>query len=187
MDRELFWKLLEPEHPRAEAFCRKISPSREEGDDLYQDALLLAMRKFESLHNQNAFRPWLYRIIVNCFTSRTRRPWWRRHATLTPELLETRQGDDPEEVYSARRWLQRAFGALNAEEQTLVTLYELDGWSLDDLAQAYGSTSGAVKARLFRCRKKMRKRLRRCLSGADATTNLKEADYALRRSETSSR
>jgi RNA polymerase sigma-70 factor (ECF subfamily) len=185
MDRELFWKRLEPEHPRAEAFCRKISTSREEGDDLYQDALLLALRKFDTLKDHSAFRPWLYRIIVNCFTSRTRRPWWRRHATLTPELLETRRGDDPEEVYTARRWLQRAFGALNAEEQTLVTLYELEGWSLDDLARTYGSNPGAIKARLFRCRRKMRKRLKRYLSGLETTINLKEADNALRRSETS--
>jgi len=42
-DRDLFWKLVEPEHLRARAFCRKLTRNREDGDGLSQDALVWAL------------------------------------------------------------------------------------------------------------------------------------------------
>ncbi len=184
MDNELFWKLLEPEHPRAEAFCRKLTQNRDEGDDLYQDALLTAMRKLGSLRDHSAFRPWLYRIIVNAFKNRHRRSWWRRHAPLNPDVASSSVSDDPRDRMAARRWLERAFRALNAEERSLIVLFELEQWSLDELAGLYRSSNGAIKARLFRCRRKMRNELSRYLSQTENAQSLKEAEYALSRGET---
>jgi RNA polymerase sigma-70 factor (ECF subfamily) len=184
MDNELFWTLLEPEHPRAEAFCRKLTQDRDVGDDLYQDALLTAMKKLGSLRDREAFRPWLYRIIVNAFKNRHRRSWWRRHASLNPDVPSASIIDDPRDRLTARRWLERAFRALNADERSLVVLFELEQWSLDELAGLYRSSKGAIKARLFRCRRKMRKELTRYLSQTENAQSLKEAEYALSRGET---
>lgn len=183
--RDLFWKLLEPEHAKAEAFCRKLMQNREEGDDLYQDALLLALRHFGSLKEHDSFRPWLYRIIVNSYKSRFRRPWWRRHASLTPKLLETRVTEDPDGQLTARRWLERAFAGLDPEERTLVTLFELEDWNTGELARLYRISEVAVRARLFRSRRKMRKTLTQYLSRQETTETVKEAEYALPRGETS--
>jgi RNA polymerase sigma-70 factor (ECF subfamily) len=177
---------LEPEHPKAEAFCRKLMRNREEGDDLYQDALLLAMRNFDSLKEQESFRPWLYRIIVNSYKSRFRRPWWRRHAVLTPKLEETQTTGDPVGQLTARRWLERAFEGMTPEERTLVTLFELEEWNTAELARLYRISEGAVRARLFRSRRKMRRTIDRFLSQNETTNCIKEADYALPRGETSS-
>jgi RNA polymerase sigma factor (sigma-70 family) len=69
-----FWELLEPEYRRAMLFCRKLATDRERGDDLFQDALVAALTRFSGLRDEKAFRPWLYRIIVNTFRSKTRRP-----------------------------------------------------------------------------------------------------------------
>jgi RNA polymerase sigma factor (sigma-70 family) len=182
--RELFWKLLEPEHPRAEAFCRKLMHNREEGDDLYQDALLLALRHFGDLKDHDSFRPWLYRIIVNSYKSRYRRPWWRRHASLTPKLLETQVTGHPDGQLTARRWLERAFAGLDPEERTLVALFELEEWNTAELARLYQISEGAVRARLFRSRRKMRKTITACLSRKEKTETTQEADYALPHGET---
>ncbi len=184
MDNELFWKLLEPEHPRAEAFCRRLTQNRDEGDDLYQDALLTAMMKLGSLRDRDAFRPWLYRIIVNAFKNRHRRSWWRRHASLNPDVAPLSATDDPRDRLAARRWLERAFRALNADERSLVVLFELERWSIDELAELYRLSKGAIKARLFRCQRKMRKELARYLSQTENAQSLKEAEYALSRGET---
>ncbi len=182
--RDLFWKLLEPEHPRAEAFCRKLMQNREEGDDLYQDALLLALRHFGDLKDHDSFRPWLYRIIVNSYKSRYRRPWWRRHASLTPKLLETQATEHPDGQLTARRWLERAFAGLDPEERTLVALFELEEWNTAELARLYRISEGAVRARLFRSRAKMRKTITAYLSRQEKTETTQEADYALPHGET---
>jgi len=154
-----FWKLLQPEYERAAMFCRKLTGSSELGDDLLQDSLLAAHNKFYTLRDHQAFRAWLYRIVVNRFTSQTRRPWWKRRVSLTPAITDTLRTEDLHDILSARRWLQRAFGVLSPAEQAMLVLYELEGWSVSELAELNGKTTGATKAVLFRARRKMKQAL----------------------------
>jgi RNA polymerase sigma-70 factor (ECF subfamily) len=183
MDGDLFWKLLEAEHPKAERFCRKIAADRQDGDDLYHDALLAAWRKFGTLRDVNSFRPWLYRIIVNEFRSRLRKPWWRKRQLLN-EALNDWEIYDPAEIHTARRWLDRAFEALSPADKTLVILFELEGWNIPELARVFGKPQGTIKSRLSRARWKMRERLMRYLPPDKVETLAFEADYALSRSKT---
>jgi RNA polymerase sigma-70 factor (ECF subfamily) len=158
-DRVLFWRLAEPEMTRANLFCRKLAGGREQGDDLFQDGLVIALTRFADLRDHAAFRAWLYRILINTYRSRMRLRWWRRLAPLTEPLESSLPGDDPGERYAARRWLERGFRALTSEDRTLVALHELEGWPLADLAAVYGKSEGALAARLARARKKLRERL----------------------------
>ncbi len=158
-DRDRFWKALEPEYSGAMMFCRKLMSDRERGDDLFQDALLIAYTRFHSLRDPGAFRPWLYRIMVNAFRSEVRRPWWKRQTPLTAEAELKLTGENPVEAYNARRWLASAFKVLSPDQQALVTLHELEGWTLAELAELYGKKEGSLKARLFRARRKLRKTL----------------------------
>jgi len=138
-------------------FCRKLAADRERGDDLFQDALVAALTRFSGLRDEQALRPWFYRIIVNTFRSKTRRPWWKRRVPLTEEMERGLTGEDPGDAHTARRWLERAMQSLSPESRSLVTLYELEGWSIAELASLYQLSEGSVKARLFRARKKMKK------------------------------
>ena len=174
-----FWNLLEPEHSRAEAFCRRLTGNREDGDDLYQEALLAAMQKLDSLRDESAFRPWLYRIVINKYRNRCRQPWWRRLVNLNPEIIDSQPVGDPAEVSAARRWLQRAFRALNAEEQAMVTLFELEGWSVAELSDMFNKPEGTIKARLFRARRKMREEIDRYFPDNETTYVSSEAEYAI--------
>jgi len=152
-----FWRLLEPEYQRAMLFCRKLATDREKGDDLFQDALVTALTRLSGLREEQSFRPWLYRIIVNTFRSKTRRPWWKRRVDLTVEMELSLIGENPIDAHTARRWLGRAMQVLSPEAQALVTLYELEGWTISELAKLYRLSEGSVKARLFRARYKMKK------------------------------
>jgi RNA polymerase sigma-70 factor (ECF subfamily) len=183
MNNKLFWELLEPEHTRAEAFCRKLTGNRDDGDDLYQEALVLAMAKLGSLRDHGAFRPWLYRIIVNAFRSRNRRPWWRGRVRLQSEHTNSLQSD-PSGQFDARRWLERAFTALKPEEKALIILFEVEGWSVAEIAALQGAPTGTIKARLSRSRSKMRDHIAALLKSADKTAKKSEAGYALPQSET---
>jgi RNA polymerase sigma-70 factor, ECF subfamily len=177
--QELFWTLLEAEHPRAEAFCRKLAGNRTDGDDLYQDSLLSAMKKFDKLRLRTAFRPWLYRIMVNTYVSSRRGPWQRKRAQLTTEILDTLSAGDPSDEYAARRWLEIAMKTLSAKDRALVTLFEIEGWSVAELAELEGRPTGSIKSRLSRARQKMRQAIVRYL-----TNEKGEMGYALPQSQT---
>jgi RNA polymerase sigma-70 factor (ECF subfamily) len=158
-----FWKLLEPEHLKARAFCRKLMANRDDGDDLYQDSLVKALAGFSGLREESAFLPWLYRIVINTFKKRCRGRWWKRTTPLTSEIAETISGEDPFTVQAARRRLEIAFGVLSPDDRALVTLFELEGWKISELSKLTGKSESNVKVRLFRSREKMRDALSRYL------------------------
>ncbi|MCP4583599.1 MAG: RNA polymerase sigma factor [candidate division Zixibacteria bacterium] len=185
MSGNLFWKLLESEHPKAEAFSRKLAGNREDGDDLYQDALVKAWRKFDNLRDVDSFRPWLYRIIVNMYKSRRRMRWLKSRVNLSRDSFENAESYDPSSKYAARLWLERAFRSLSADQKALIGLFELEGWSITDLARMYGKPEGTIKSRLSRARGKMRAELALYFPDGKEVNLNKEADYALPRSKTS--
>jgi RNA polymerase sigma-70 factor (ECF subfamily) len=185
VSNELFWKLLKPVHPRAEAFCRRLAGNRDEGDDLYQEGLLLALRKFGSLREKAAFRAWLFRLLINCYKNRRRSEWLTRHIRLTGKLGESGEGFDPRGQFSSRRWLKRALKVLSPENRALIALFEIEGWSVAELAEMYHKPEGTIKARLSRSRQKMRKELERYLPKQKTNHSASEGEYALQRSKTS--
>ncbi len=159
---EKFWKLLEPIHSKAEGFCRRLAGNRDDGDDLYQEAILAALAKFGTLRDESAFKAWFYRIVVNGHKNHRRLPWWRRVIEQIGQGdndIGDHQSHDPSEKYAARRYLEIALSALKSNERALIVLYELEGWPVADLAELFGSPDGTIKARLSRARQKMRKAL----------------------------
>jgi DNA-directed RNA polymerase specialized sigma24 family protein len=93
--------------------------------------------------------------------------------------------DNERELLTAKIWLERAFRAISAEEKALVALYNLEGWSIGELAGMYDRPEGTIKARLSRARRKMREELKKYLS--DKNTKKVEAEYALPRCKTSAK
>ena len=184
MNRDLFWRYLEAEHLKMEAFCRKLTGNRDDGDDLYQDALLAAMKRLETLSKPESFKSWLYRIIVNMYKSKRRREWLRSRLRLTKSPADNEITGDESGRIIARIWLERTFNAVSAEERALITLFELEGWSVVELAVMYGKPEGTIKSRLSRARQKMRGELKKYLS--EIKLAKVEAEYALPRCETSS-
>ena len=163
----LFWKLVEPEHLRARAYCRKLMKNREDGDDLYQDSLVSALTRFEGLRETKAFRSWLYRIISNGYISRVRRPWYQRLLPIDDRIEQTVAGENPVPMQAAKRRLEIAFRAVSPDDRALITLFEVQGWSVAELTEMTGKSTGAIKVRLSRARGKMRNALTKYFAQAD--------------------
>lgn len=118
-----------------------------------------AYRGFAGLKNQVLFRPWLYQIINNAFRARARDSWWKRVFPGPIEGKSFEPGNDPSGEYQAKRQLEYAFTALTAEDRIVVTLAELEGWKISEIAQLTSKSEGNIKMRLSRAREKMRRRL----------------------------
>ncbi len=168
--RDDFWKQVEPEHLKARAFCRKLMGNRDDGDDLYQDCLIHALSKYEHLRDKAAFRPWLYRLIVNSFKNRIKSPWWKRALPFTSEDTIS-AGNDPSAAHMAKFRLEKAFKAVSPDDRALITLFEMHGWKISEIAEMTGHTEGAIKVRLSRTRQKMRKTLTDYLKRSGSTVH----------------
>ncbi|MEE8577236.1 MAG: RNA polymerase sigma factor [candidate division Zixibacteria bacterium] len=156
-----FYELLEPQLPRLQAFCRKLVGDPEQGDDLVQDALYDAWKGFDRLREATAFKSWLYQIVINRYRTNLRQ--FKKRAGQTVSLADDIADDTHSRRQAASDRLKLAMTCLSAQDRALVTLHELQGWSYSELAAMFGSSTGALRTRLARCRQRMRKTLLRQL------------------------
>jgi RNA polymerase sigma-70 factor (ECF subfamily) len=154
-----FWQLVEREHENARAYCSRLTGNSGDGDDLYQDAVIKAFKGYDGLRQVDSFRPWLYQIINNTYKGRVRNPWWKHVLSRPTEITDYNWSHDPTGIYEAKRRLESALSALSVDDRIIVTLAELEGWKISELAKLTSKTEGFIKMRLSRARTKMRKRL----------------------------
>jgi len=169
-------RLIEPVHERALAFARCLARSRADGDDLYQEALLRVLGKLEGLRDDEAFRPWLYRVVISVHRNRCRRAFWRRLLPLAEagsdepgtgpaEPLDYRVSDWSPEASEATARARAALATLPAVQREAVVLFEIEGWQVDEIAELQRVSISAVKSRLARGRARLRVHYARQLAG----------------------
>jgi len=163
-DEILAWNelapLLAPIHDDAQLFARRIAGSNAEGDDVFQEAVLRAVRKLSTLRDRERFEAWMHAIIVSVHRSRWRRGFWRRWISRddVPPAFEP-TGDDGsrwvDERASARR-ATAALATLSPPQREAIVLFELQGYSIDEIAEIQRTSVSSVKSRLVRARERLR-------------------------------
>ncbi|MCP4448325.1 MAG: RNA polymerase sigma factor [Myxococcales bacterium] len=157
--QQLF-ELLDPIYDESRALARRVAGSNAEGDDLFQDAVVRAMAKVQSLRDPSSFRFWFYRILLTVNRSRYRRSLWRRIVPLdaSPDITDP-VGDDGSEWEDKRSSAVRATQALatlpNVQREAVV-LFEIHGFSIEEVADLQKVSLSAVKSRVSRGRDRLR-------------------------------
>jgi RNA polymerase sigma-70 factor (ECF subfamily) len=147
--------LLAPLHDRARATARRLCRCNAEGDDLFQEAALRAFDRLGDLRDESRFRSWFFAILLSVHRERHRRDFWRRFLPLQDASEPTRPAE-ADRVDGAER-MARALGTLSPKEREAIVLFELEGFTLDEIAGAQGDSLSAVKSRLARARERLRR------------------------------
>ena len=163
-----------------------ITHSREDAEDVVQEAFLKAYSNLEKFQEQSKFYTWLVRIAVNeaLMKLRKRRP--ERFVSLDEEVkteddsLPREVADwspNPEQLYNQeelRDILSRTIQGLPPTFRTVFVLRDVEGLSTEETAEALDLSVPAVKSRLLRARLQLRERLNRYFqrkSGANVDGN----------------
>jgi RNA polymerase sigma-70 factor (ECF subfamily) len=121
-----------------------ITGSREDADDVAQEAFLTALRRIDRYDAERPFGPWIRRIAANLAIDHARRA--ARHA---------RAADDEGLCASPVDWdghedLARALTRLAFERRAVIVLRFLLGYPLEDVAQLLGIPRGTASSRATR-------------------------------------
>lgn len=125
-------RLLSPIHERAVLTARRLSRSREDGDDLFQDASLRALSRLSTLRDESRFRPWFFAILFTLHRQRHRRGMWRRFCSF--DTVPEPRGPSGFQDDGADR-VAAALATLSAQEREALVLAELSGFSLEEVAK----------------------------------------------------
>ncbi|HET9886755.1 MAG TPA: RNA polymerase sigma factor [bacterium] len=153
--------LLDPVHRQAVTTARRLAASSDEGDDLYQESVLQAFRKLDTLRDEAKFRSWFFAILISKHRTRMRRTFWRRFLPFEDAASAERgPAMDPgfgEDEWVRSRRMSQALHALNPGERTALVLHEMQGFTTEEIAGMQGVTPSTVRSRLARGREKLSK------------------------------
>jgi RNA polymerase sigma-70 factor, ECF subfamily len=148
--------LLEPFHDQARATARRLCRSHADGDDLFHEALLRAFDCVDELREVERFRSWFFAVMISVHRKRHRRSFWRRFLSLDEVDAEPAIDGKADQLDGART-MARALATLAPAEREALVLFELQGFTLEELMAAQGSSLSAVKSRLARARARLRR------------------------------
>ncbi len=161
-DLEAFEKLVARYQQAVFRTAYRLLGSREEAEDVAQEAFLRCYQKLHRYDTRFPFAPWLYRIATNLALSRLRRarkwslvPWQEN-----PARPENRgEADDPAATWE-RKELQRelalALQNLAPRDRAALFLRYFEELSYEEIAYVLGTTRNNVEVRLSRARRKLR-------------------------------
>lgn len=150
--------LVEPLYERAYTFAAHLTGSSVDAEDLMQEALLQALRKFDSLREPARFKSWFYRILHNTWLESGRRKQRRPTVSMAPEgFLQVADASlGPADRYSEVDYLLQH---INPIQRETLLLFEVEGFSLKEIADLHNVGIATVKSRLFQAKEKIRRGL----------------------------
>ena len=166
--RANFEKLLRPHMDRLYRFAFRLTGSKAEAEDLFQDVLLKSFSRLEELVDVREPGSWLCRVMYNHFIDNRRRFARARlvsvsESQLPGQSIESVAGDDDpagdrERLDNVMR-LERALTALSDKHRLVVLLHDSEGYKLEEIHQMTGDPLGTIKSRLHRARARLRELL----------------------------
>ena len=164
-DRTAFGNLVRKYQGRLFNTLLHVTGSREEAEDVCQEAFVQAFVKLETFGGRSAFYTWLYRIAFNLSVSRGR----RKRAEVSIDQHRERTGEEPQDVGEGPtdqllrqeqvRQVRGAINTLSDEYRAILILREMEGCCYETIAEILELPLGTVRSRLHRARLQLREQL----------------------------
>lgn len=165
-DKQAFEELVQKHQHRVFAVARGILKRQEDVEDISQQVFVKAYLSLKRFDQRAAFSTWLYKITVNECWDLLRKKKVRPlvfEAELSEEQArrysdsENPQQDAPDasDRLEARQRVERLLEHLDKRDRTMLVLKEVEGFSVEEIAEVLGLNANTVKVRLFRARRRM--------------------------------
>jgi len=173
VNRQHFTALIEPHLSPLYHQAWRLCGNKADAEDLIQDLLIKLYPRMDEMAGIDKLRPWLARILYRQFIDFKRRqarsPLYLAVDNSTedsdqPLDEQACSGPDPAqslELSIDQQHLLQAVNQLSDEHRLVLTLHDMEGYSLPELSEIIDCPLGTLKSRLHRARAKLRTALNR--------------------------
>ena len=168
-DTASFEPLLRKHQPRVFATARRYARRESEVEDIVQEVFIKAFQKLKGFRGEAPFEHWLMRLAV-----RTCYDFLRRHQRNRETAFSELTGPEAdwlerfvvqpdmagENADAARQLVDKILSRLPPAARMVITLLEIEGRPVREIAALTGWSVPLVKVRAFRARGEMRKILK---------------------------
>lgn len=160
-DADAFDVLVRRYLGRARLVARRLMQDPDDADDLVQDAFLRALDRIATFDVSRAFEPWFTRLLVNLGLDQRRKQKVRRTETYDPETFAGGVSPEQEmERTELKASLGKALEALPDRQRLIVTLFEIDGHSTEEVASMLQVSQVTIRWHLHQARRTLRETLK---------------------------
>ena len=195
-----FSHALDEQMPSLYSVAMRLTRNTSDAEDLVAETATKAWCALDSLEDRARFRPWIFRILHNCYISDYRKKTVRPTEAAYDELatasddseiagLLIQQPDEflnwwanPEQEVINQllgKDLQAAIESLPEPFRVVVVLINVEGLSYDEAAEALGTSPGTVRSRMNRGRTLLQKALWHHARDAGLTTQRSTQETSL--------
>lgn len=162
-DEAAFGTLVDRYLASAYATALSVLRNAHDAEDAVQSAFIRALERIDQLKPGSPFGPWFYRVLRSTCLNLRRRESLRSHEEIP---VSAAGGRNPERDLQQELTRERVLAALSElpEMQRLaITLYDLEGYSHQEIGEILGIAVGTSRAHVHHARRALRR-----LIGADA-------------------
>jgi RNA polymerase sigma-70 factor (ECF subfamily) len=165
-DKAAFEELIRRHQHRVFAVAGGILKRRADVEDIAQQVFVKAYFSLKRFDQRAAFTTWLYKITVNECWDLLRKKKVRplvyesdlseeqaRQAISSAE--QPGEGPDISERLAARQQVERLLAGLDERDRLMLILKEVEGFSIEEIAEVLELNANTVKVRLFRARRRV--------------------------------
>jgi len=159
-DQSALTELVERWQPRLYRQAVRLVEQPSEAEEVVQAAWLAIVRGISRLQDPACFRRWAYRIVTNKCADWIRARQRQRVISrkLTEEPAERPHAEDSQDDIAL---LRQALRQLCSEQRATLSLFYLEGMSLEEVSQVLSLPVGTVKSRLYYARRELKQILER--------------------------
>ena len=168
-----FAELVRRHQSRVFAILHRYEHDAHKVEDLAQETFLKVWRALGQFDGRAPFEHWLSRIAARVALDHLRKEKRRQNEIGLPELgddaLDWLRSDDEKselDARSAAELLDLAMRELSPADRVVITMQELEGRSVKEIAAAIGASGVAVRVRAMRARAKLKQALEKIAKDA---------------------
>src|SRR5271165_5943447 len=174
-DKNAFEELIRRHQQRVFAVAARILHKREDVEDISQQVFVKAYFSLKRFDQRAAFSTWLYKITVNeCWDllrKRKVRPLLYESDLSEEQAQEYKGfgdksvGSDVSDRMEARQRVENLLVDLDERDRLMLILKEVQGFSVEEIAEIMEINGNTVKVRLFRARRRITEKVKRREAG----------------------
>lgn len=135
----------------------KIVGTREDAEEVAQDAFVQAFNALSGFNQQAKFTTWFYRIVFNAALMFKRKNRMQTDDIEISPAAQSVPADTANELMATeqKKYIQIALNQLAPDDVMMITLFYLKEQSLEEIAQIVGISAETAKVKLCRARKRL--------------------------------
>ncbi|MCK9613432.1 MAG: sigma-70 family RNA polymerase sigma factor [Bacteroidales bacterium] len=151
---EAFRLLVDKYQHFAYTLAVRITKNDEDAEEVTQDAFVKAFKSLSGFKGESKFSTWFYKIVLHLAMTKVRRK--KYDFQNIDEIREAVEVDnDMQRKKDRTYYVEKAINSLPEDETAMVSLFYMEGQSVEDIAAVFNLSISNTKVKLFRARKKM--------------------------------